>query len=69
MEDEFFALYGVCERDLQTLLGTANSVNIQSGEGMLALGRAKSVIRPGDRVLAASPRDCLVMALATWRGK
>ena len=33
-------LYGACERDLQTLLGTATSVNIQSGEGMLALWRA-----------------------------
>ncbi len=55
MEDEFFALYGACERDLQTLLGTTNSVNIQSGEGMLALwGALKSVIRPGDRVLAVA---------------
>jgi aspartate aminotransferase-like enzyme len=55
MEDEFFALYGACERDLQVLLGTANSVNIQSGEGMLALwGALKSVIRPGDRVLAVA---------------
>jgi aspartate aminotransferase-like enzyme len=55
MEDEFFALYGACERDLQALLGTANSVNIQSGEGMLALwGALKSVIRPGDRVLAVA---------------
>ena len=55
MEDEFFALYGACERDLQALLGTANSVTIQSGEGMLALwGALKSVIRPGDRVLAVA---------------
>jgi aspartate aminotransferase-like enzyme len=55
MEDEFFALYGACERDLQTLLRTTNSVNIQSGEGMLALwGALKSVIRPGDRVLAVA---------------
>ena len=55
MEEEFFALYGACERDLQTLLGTANSVTIQSGEGMLALwGALKSVIRPGDRVLAVA---------------
>jgi aspartate aminotransferase-like enzyme len=55
MEDEFFALYGACERDLQTLLGTANNVTIQSGEGMLALwGALKSVIRPGDRVLAVA---------------
>ncbi len=55
MEEEFFALYGACERDLQALLGTTNSVTIQSGEGMLALwGALKSVIRPGDRVLAVA---------------
>ena len=55
MEDEFFALYGTCERDLQALLGTGNNVTIQSGEGMLALwGALKSVIRPGDRVLAVA---------------
>ncbi len=55
MEEEFFGLYGACERDLQALLGTANSVSIQSGEGMLALwGALKSVIRPGDRVLAVA---------------
>src|SRR5215218_9065287 len=55
MEDEFFALYGACERDLQTLLGTTNSVNMQIGEGMLALwGALKSVIRPGDRVLVVA---------------
>ncbi|MFN8468704.1 MAG: aminotransferase class V-fold PLP-dependent enzyme [Caldilineaceae bacterium] len=54
-EEEFFALYGACARDLQTLLGTANSVTIQSGEGMLALwGALKSVIRPRDRVLAVA---------------
>jgi aspartate aminotransferase-like enzyme len=55
MEDEFFALYDACERGLQKLLGTTNDVNIQSGEGMLALwGALKSVIRPGDRVLAVA---------------
>jgi len=55
MEDEFFALYAACERDLQTLLGTSSAVTIQSGEGMLALwGALKSVIRPGDRVLAVA---------------
>jgi aspartate aminotransferase-like enzyme len=55
MEEEFFALYAGCERDLQALLGTRNDTNIQSGEGMLALwGALKSVIRPGDRVLAVA---------------
>ncbi len=55
LEEEFFALYAACESGLQTLLGTANSVTIQSGEGMLALWSAlKSVIRPGDRVLAVA---------------
>lgn len=55
LEEEFFALYAACERDLQTLLGTRQAVNIQSGEGMLALwGALKSVIRPGDRVLAVA---------------
>ncbi len=35
------------------MLGTQNQVTIQSGEGMLALwGALKSVIRPGERVLA-----------------
>ena len=39
----------------KTVLGTQNQVTIQSGEGMLALwGALKSVIRPGDRVLAVA---------------
>jgi aspartate aminotransferase-like enzyme len=55
MEEEFFALYASCAHGLQTLLGTAHDVTIQSGEGMLALwGALKSVIRPGDRVLAVA---------------
>lgn len=53
MEEEFFALYAACERDMQTVLGATCAVTIQSGEGMLALwGALKSVLRPGDRVLA-----------------
>jgi aspartate aminotransferase-like enzyme len=53
LEEEFFLLYAECERKLQIVLGTQNQVTIQSGEGMLALWAAlKSVIRPGDRVLA-----------------
>ena len=55
LEDEFFDLYAQCERGLQRLLATHNSVTIQSGEGMLALwGALKSVVRPGDRVLAVA---------------
>lgn len=55
MEDEFFGLYAACEQQLRTLLGTAHAVTIQSGEGMLALwGALKSVLRPGDRVLAVA---------------
>jgi aspartate aminotransferase-like enzyme len=53
LEDEFWALYQSCETGLQQLLGTRNSIAIQSGEGMVALwGALKSVIRPGERVLA-----------------
>lgn len=55
LEEEFFALYQRCEAGLQELLGTTNSVTIQSGEGMLALwGALKSVLQPGDRVLAVA---------------
>lgn len=55
LEPEFFALYERCEQGLQTLLETTNQVTIQSGEGMLALwGALKSVIQPGDRVLAVA---------------
>ena len=55
MEDEFFALYGSCEAGLQEILGTQNDISIQTGEGMIALwGAIKSVLLPGDRVLAVS---------------
>ena len=55
LEEEFFSLYAECEQGLQAVLGTQNPVTIQSGEGMLALwGALKSVIRPGDRVLAVA---------------
>ena len=55
LEEEFFGLYATCEADLQRLLATKNDVTIQSGEGMLALwGALKSVLEPGDRVLAVS---------------
>jgi aspartate aminotransferase-like enzyme len=55
LEEDFFALYQHCERGLQRVLATHNDVAILSGEGMLALWAAlKSVIRPGDRVLAVA---------------
>jgi aspartate aminotransferase-like enzyme len=55
LEEEFFDLYGRCEAGLQHLLETHNRIAILSGEGMLALwGALKSVIRPGDRVLAVA---------------
>lgn len=55
LEEEFFALYEECERGLQQILATRNSVTIQTGEGMLALwGALKSVLQPGNRVLAVA---------------
>ncbi len=55
LEAEFFELYADCEAKLQQVLGTRASVTIQTGEGMLALwGALKSVLRPGDRVLAVA---------------
>ncbi len=53
LEEEFFELYERCARKLQIVLGASAQVTIQTGEGMLALwGALKSVVRPGDRVLA-----------------
>jgi aspartate aminotransferase-like enzyme len=55
LEEEFFALYRECESQLGKILATRNCVAIQSGEGMLALwGALKSVLRPGDKVLAVA---------------
>lgn len=55
LEENFFALYRHCETGLQQVLGTQNQIVIQSGEGMLALWSAlKSVLQPGDRVLAVA---------------
>jgi aspartate aminotransferase-like enzyme len=55
LEEEFFTLYKRCESHLGKILATKNRVAIQSGEGMLALwGGLKSVLRPGDKVLAVA---------------
>ncbi|MCC6456386.1 MAG: alanine--glyoxylate aminotransferase family protein [Caldilineaceae bacterium] len=55
MESDFFDLYRRCEQGLKTLLATKNDIPILCGEGMLALwGAMKSVIRPGDKVLAVA---------------
>jgi len=55
LEADFFELYAACAGQLQEILGTQNDVTIHSGEGMLALWAAlKSVLRPGDRVLAVA---------------
>ena len=53
LEPEFLELYNRTETDLQKLLGTKQSVVIQTGEGMIALwGALKSCLLPGDRVLS-----------------
>jgi aspartate aminotransferase-like enzyme len=55
LEEEFFHLYQACEQGLQQILGTGATVTIQTGEGMLALwGALKSVLQPGNRVLAVA---------------
>lgn len=55
LEEEFFQLYAECEQGLQQILGTRNQVAIQTGEGMVALwGALKSVLQPGNRVLAVA---------------
>ncbi|MFN8493440.1 MAG: aminotransferase class V-fold PLP-dependent enzyme [Caldilineaceae bacterium] len=55
LEEEFFQLYTECETGLQQILATQNKIAIQSGEGMLALwGALKSVLQPGNRVLAVA---------------
>ncbi len=55
LEGDFFELYAACEGQLQEILATRHDVTIHSGEGMLALWAAlKSVLRPGDRVLAVA---------------
>lgn len=53
LESEYLELYARTEANLKKILGTENSVVIQSGEGMLALWSAlKSCLKAGDRVLS-----------------
>ena len=55
LEEEFFELLAENQNLLKKMLHTQNDVIIGSGEGMLALwGAMKSVIKPGDKVLAVS---------------
>lgn len=55
IEPAFFDLYRDNVSLLQKLLNTKNSIEIMSGEGMVALwGALKSTIVPGDRVLCVS---------------
>jgi aspartate aminotransferase-like enzyme len=55
LEEEFFHLYEENEALLRDLLKTKNSVTIQSGEAMSVLwGALKSLLLPGDRLLAVS---------------
>ena len=53
LEREFLELYYQTETSLQTIYATRNPIAIMTGEGMLALWAGlKSVLVPGDRVLA-----------------
>lgn len=55
LEPEFAELYLATESYLQRIAGTQHRVTIMTGEGMLALwGALKSVLRPGDRVVAVA---------------
>ena len=59
LEEEFFELLAENQNLLKKMLHTGNDVIIGSGEGMLALwGAMKSVIKPGDKVLADQERLC-----------
>ena len=55
LEEDFFLLYEENAKLLQRVLKTENAVTIQSGEAMSALwGALKSILLPGDRLLAVS---------------
>ena len=53
LDRNFLETYNSAESKLQQILGTKNSVIMQTGEGMLGLwGALKSCLKPGDKVLA-----------------
>lgn len=53
LDADFLELYNRTEGRLQKIIGTRNSIIIQTGEGMLGLwGALKSCLKPGDRVVA-----------------
>ncbi|MFZ0134600.1 MAG: aminotransferase class V-fold PLP-dependent enzyme [Desulfobacterales bacterium] len=55
MEAEFFDLYDRTASGLQEIMATANTVVLQSGEGMVVLWSAlKNCLLPGDRVLSVA---------------
>jgi aspartate aminotransferase-like enzyme len=55
LETEFFDLYERTVAGLQRIMATADTVVIQSGEGMVVLWSAlKSCLAPGDRVLSVA---------------
>src|SRR5574340_205395 len=55
LEQDFLDLYNRTEANLQKIYGTKNQIAIMTGEGMLALWAGlKSVLVPGDRVLAVA---------------
>jgi aspartate aminotransferase-like enzyme len=55
LETEFFDLYDRTVAGLQRIMATADTVVIQSGEGMVVLWSAlKSCLVPGDRVLSVA---------------
>lgn len=55
METEFFELYDRTSAGLQQIMATANTVVLQSGEGMVVLWSAlKNCLLPGDRVLSVA---------------
>ncbi|MCD7953698.1 MAG: hypothetical protein LUG14_12515 [Synergistaceae bacterium] len=67
LENDFFALLAENISLLQQVLKTKNSVIIGSGEAMMILwGALKSVVKPGDRVLAVSPTASSATASARW---
>ncbi|MDD3000763.1 MAG: aminotransferase class V-fold PLP-dependent enzyme [Candidatus Riflebacteria bacterium] len=53
IDTDFLDLYNRTEKKIQQILGTQNSVIMQTGEGMLGLwGALKNCLTPGSKVLA-----------------